>query len=44
MKLTYNWLKRYVDLDGSPQELAEKLVVRDNLECSDSSELCRSVA
>ena len=25
MKLTYNWLKQYVDFDWSPQELAEKL-------------------
>ena len=25
MKLTYNWLKQYVDFDLSPQQLAEKL-------------------
>jgi hypothetical protein len=25
MKLTYNWLKEYVDFGWSPQELAEKL-------------------
>lgn len=27
MKLTYNWLKQYVDFDWSPEELAERLTM-----------------
>jgi phenylalanyl-tRNA synthetase beta chain len=27
MKVTYNWLKQYVDFDWSPQELAERLTM-----------------
>ena len=27
MKITYNWLKRYVDFDWSPDELAERLTM-----------------
>ncbi len=27
MKITYNWLKQYVDYDGSPEELAEHLTM-----------------
>jgi len=27
MKLTLNWLKQYVDFDGSPEQLAERLTM-----------------
>ena len=27
MKVTLNWLKQYVDFDGSPEELAERLTM-----------------
>lgn len=27
MKITYNWLKQYVDFNGSPEELAERLTM-----------------
>jgi len=27
MKLTYNWLKQYVDFDWSPEVLSERLCV-----------------
>lgn len=27
MKITYNWLKQYVDYDGTPEELAEHLTI-----------------
>ncbi|GIT12814.1 MAG: hypothetical protein CM1200mP34_2200 [Verrucomicrobiales bacterium] len=27
MKVTYNWLKQYVDFDWSPDELAERLTM-----------------
>lgn len=27
MKVTFNWLKQYVDFDGSPEELAERLTM-----------------
>ena len=27
MKVTYNWLKQYVDFDGSPEELADRLTM-----------------
>ena len=27
MKITLNWLKQYVDFDGSPEELAERLTL-----------------
>ena len=27
MKITYNWLKRYVDFDWAPDELAERLTM-----------------
>jgi len=28
MKVTFNWLKQYVDFDWSPEELAERLTTR----------------
>ncbi|MGB1745523.1 MAG: phenylalanine--tRNA ligase subunit beta, partial [Limisphaerales bacterium] len=27
MKVTYNWLKQYVDLDSTPEELTEQLTM-----------------
>ena len=27
MKITYNWLKEYVDFDWSPEKLAERITM-----------------